>query len=282
MNANTNTAASFTLDTLSINGKSFPASYSVTPSGTVYAFVTILEDGKPVNLRVKIEPSEAAYGAALAAARKESTEAQPAQEPSTPAAVQAAPVQEASAPAQPSKAKTQRKAKALSKAERNRIWKICDDARDARRAAEPEDDLDRLWAETLPEGGRKPKAATVPANEPAQEPAQAAPVQEPSTPAAVVQAAAAPAQEPSAPASVPEKSFVGQTIQGTGWKIVFDGDASRTRVIVQDDAPEAIRAAVQAAGFFWSKPLASFNKKLTFKAYRAAQALALQLHTIQA
>ena len=180
-NTNTNTAASFTLDTLSINGKSFPASYSVTPSGTVYAFVTILEDGKPVNLRVKIEPSEAAYGAALAAARKESTEAQPAQEPSTPAAVQAAPVQEASAPA-----------------------------------------------------------------------------------------------------SVPEKSFVGQTIQGTGWKIVFDGDASRTRVIVQDDAPEAIRAAVQAAGFFWSKPLASFNKKLTFKAYRAAQALALQLHTIQA
>lgn len=235
-NTNTNTAASFTLDTLSINGKSFPASYSVTPSGTVYAFVTILEDGKPVNLRVKIEPSEAAYGAALAAARKESTEAQPAQEPSTPAAVQAAPVQEASAPAQPSKAKAPRKA----------------------------------------------KAATIPANEPAQEPAQAAPVQEPSTPAAVVQAAAAPAQEPSTPANVPEKAFIGQTIQGTGWKIVFDGDASRTRVIVQDDAPEAIRAAVQAAGFFWSKPLASFNKKLTFKAYRAAQALALQLHTIQA
>ena len=274
-NTNTNTAASFTLDTLSINGKSFPASYSVTPSGTVYAFVTILEDGKPVNLRVKIEPSEAAYGAALAAARKESTEAQPAQEPSTPAAVQAAPVQEASAPAQPSKAKAPRK----PKAERVQ-W--------AARGPLPMNEATRAalaaQAEPVPaaQAEEDNTLETVPANEPAQEPAQAAPVQEPSTPAAVVQAAAAPAQEPSAPGSVPEKSFVGQTIQGTGWRIVFDGAASRTRVIVQDDAPEAIRAAVQAAGFFWSKPLASFNKKLTFKAYRAAQALALQLHTIQA
>lgn len=257
-NTNTNTAASFTLDTLSINGKSFPASYSVTPSGTVYAFVTILEDGKPVNLRVKIEPSEAAYGAALAAARKESPEAQPAQEPSTPAAVQAAPVQEASAPAQPSKAKAPRK----PKAERVQ-W--------AARGPLPMNEATRaaLAAQAEPVPAAQVEEAstpeTVPANEPAQEPAQAAPVQEPST-----------------PANVPEKAFIGQTIQGTGWKIVFDGDASRTRVIVQDDAPEAIRAAVQAAGFFWSKPLASFNKKLTFKAYRAAQALALQLHTIQA
>lgn len=181
MNANTNTAASFTLDSLSINGKTFPAQYSISPTGTVYAFVTIQEGGKPVNLRVKIDPSEAAYGAALAAAQQE----------------------------------------------------------------------------------KQAHAAPVAQAEPAQKPE---PVQD----------------APSAPASVPEKAFIGQTIQGTGWRIVFDGAASRTRVILQDDAPEAMREAVQAAGFYWSKPLASFNKKLTFKAYRAAQALAQQLHAIHA
>jgi hypothetical protein len=170
-NANTNPAAEFGPKTLTINGKTLPAEYSVTPSGTVYVFVTVQEDGQPVNLRVIIEPNDPAYAAALAAAK------------GTP-------------------------------------------------AAQPE-------------------------------PAPA--------PASTV-----------APASVPAKDFIGKTIQGEGWQIIFDGNAARTRVILQDSASDAMREAVKAAGFYWSNNLESYNKKLTFKAYRAAQALAQKLNAIPA
>lgn len=226
MNANTNTAASFTLDTLSINGQTFPAQYSVTPTGTVYAFVTVQEDGQPVNLRVKIEPNEAAYAAALAAARQEKAQREPAQEASAPAA----------------KPKAQRKPKA-------------------------------------------PKAATVSATEPAQEPAPVAQpepvqdVQEEPAPAAAKPAT----QAQPAPAAVPGKPFAGTEITGTGWRILFDQEHNRTRVILdQDTAPAAAREAVEQAGFYWSAVLGSWNKKLTHKAHRAAQALALQLQALGA
>lgn len=220
----TNTTASFTLDTLTVKGQTFPAQYSITPSGTVYAFVTIAEDGQPVNLRVKIEPTDPAYTAALAAARRETDQPQP------------APVQDAT------KAKTGPAKKAPRPAQAK---KAC-----------------------------KKKTAPV---------AQAAPIaaaQALDTPAPVAQPAPVAPVQPAAPA--PDKSFIGTTIQGPGWRIVFDGDAARTRVILQDGAPDAMREAVQAAGFYWSSVQESYNKKLTFKAYRAAQALAQQLHAIPA
>lgn len=229
MNANTNTAASFTLDTLSINGQTFPAQYSVTPTGTVYAFVTVQENGQPVNLRVKIEPSEAAYAAALAAAQQRTQEVQQPE------------------PAPAAKPKAQRKPKA-------------------------------------------PKAATVPASEPAPA-AQPEPAQDPAPAAAEpaaevqpapVQAEPAPAAQP-APAAVPGKPFVGTELTGTGWRILFDQEHNRTRVILdQDTAPAAAREAVEQAGFYWSAVLSSWNKKLTHKAHRAAQALALQLQALGA
>ena len=43
--------------------------------------------------------------------------------------------------------------------------------------------------------------------------------------------------------------------------------------------PEA-REALDKHGFFWSPAMQSWNKKLTHKAFRAAQALALELRTI--
>ena len=230
MNANTNTAASFTLDTLSINGQTFPAQYSVTPAGTVYAFVTVQEDGQPVNLRVKIEPSEAAYAAALAAAQQRT---QGVRQPE---------------PAPAAKPKAQRKPKA-------------------------------------------PKAATVPASEPAQEPApvaQAEPTQDPAPAAAEPAAEAQPATVQAATAAqpapaAPDKPFAGTQLTGTGWRILFDQEHNRTRVILdQGTAPAAAREAVEQAGFYWSAVLGSWNKKLTHKAHRAAQALALQLQALSA
>jgi hypothetical protein len=217
-NANT-TDATFAPDSLTIGGTTYPAQYSVTTTGTVFAFLTVQEDGKPADLRIKITPSDAVYADALAAAQ------------------------------------TQKRPETVSADES---------------AAQPE-------PITQPE----PVQATEPAAPEIVGPVQATPApdaQETAQPEPVPETTTAqPAQS-----SAPEKHFIGQTIQGTGWRIIFDGDAGRTRVIVQDNAPDAVREAVQAAGFYWSKNLESYNKKLTFRAYRAAQALAQQLRALPA
>lgn len=81
---------------------------------------------------------------------------------------------------------------------------------------------------------------------------------------------------------VPEKTFIGETIQGNGWKIIFDGEANRTRVIFENVPTEAARAATENAGFYYSSIMNSWNKKLTFKAYRAAKTLSGQLSELYA
>lgn len=79
---------------------------------------------------------------------------------------------------------------------------------------------------------------------------------------------------------VPEKLFAGLEITGNGWRILFDKTYDRTRVIFKEMPSKAAREAVKAAGFYWSPSLESWNKKLTFKAFRKAQALAVQLRAI--
>ena len=76
---------------------------------------------------------------------------------------------------------------------------------------------------------------------------------------------------------VPEKTFIGQTITGNGWKILFDAETSRTRIIFNDKPSNEAKAILDAAGFFYSTGMDSWNKKLTFKAYRAAQAVSEKL-----
>lgn len=77
-----------------------------------------------------------------------------------------------------------------------------------------------------------------------------------------------------------EKLWIGTEITGNGWKIAFDGAYDRTRVIFARKPAQPALDAVKAAGFCWSPQLKSWNKKLTCKAFRAAQALALELRTI--
>lgn len=80
---------------------------------------------------------------------------------------------------------------------------------------------------------------------------------------------------------VPEKTFIGTSIEGSGWRISFDGDAQRTRVILTVKS-KRLAAAIEDAGFCWSPRTQSYNKKLTFRAYRAAQALAQSLRSLTA
>ena len=79
---------------------------------------------------------------------------------------------------------------------------------------------------------------------------------------------------------VPEKTFIGQTIQGNGWHILFDGTTSRTRVIFRNEPSEKVKKVIADAGFYYSSVMDSYNKKLTFKAYRAAGELAKKLHKL--
>lgn len=81
---------------------------------------------------------------------------------------------------------------------------------------------------------------------------------------------------------VPEKTFIDTTIQGAGWRIHFDPSTQRTRVFIDSNASAAFRKSIEHAGFCWSPSMQSFNKKLTFRAFRAAQALAQSLRRLSA
>ena len=174
------TVYTFTASSITVKGKTFPAEYSVTPSGSVFVFVP--QDGKPEKTRIRFNPDHPEYAAALAAARNEQ-----------------------------------------------------------------------------------------PAPAPVADPAPAA------DPAPVVKADGKATRGP-----VPEKTFIGESIKGKGWKILFDGETSRTRIIFESKPTDAARAALEKAGFFFSAGMNSWNKKLTFKAYRAAQALAGELSALYA
>ena len=96
-----------------------------------------------------------------------------------------------------------------------------------------------------------------------------------------------PAEEPApaeieqpTPRTMPEKTFIGTAITGKGWRILFDADTQRTRVCFDAEPSAAARAAVEKAGFYFSAALNSYNKKLTFKAHRAAVALSGELAAI--
>lgn len=178
----------FAFDSITVKGKTFPAGYSVTPSGAVVVFVEQANSAEKI--RVRFNPDHPDYTAALAAAKGE------------------------------------------------------------RPAAIPE------TVEIVPE------APTVPVELLVEAPA-----------AARVEAEEKPRQ-------IPEKPFIGDSIQGKGWRIYFDGNTARTRVMFEAAPTDAARAAVEKAGFYFSGAMNSWNKKLTFKAYRAAQALSCELSAL--
>lgn len=209
----------FTASTYNTNGQTFPAEYSITPSGAVIAFVTVQEDDQPKRLRIRIDPDHELHPAALAAAQAARDEV-----PTMLTTIQQD-MQIALAPV------------------------------DVPAEQEPEQPTEQA----------QPEQAK-PTQEPEQEPEQA---QE---------------RDPKqARGPVPEKFFIGlESLKGRGWHIEFSGPEvyNRTRVIFAQHPGKKALEAVKAAGFYWSPSMKSWNRKLSFKAYRAAQALALELSAI--
>lgn len=235
----------FAPNSVTVNGQTFPASYSLARGGDVYVFTALraAADAPEMPVRVHISADMPMHAEAVAAAQaakdKPSAQDKPAPVQAAPAPVdKPAPAKKASAPA-----------KAKPAAE--------DKSAPAKRSHKSK-------------GIRRPDV-----------PAQ--PVQDkPSAPAkkpAPVQAAPAPVQDK--PAAAPtDKPWIGTTITGKGWNIAFDQQAGRTRVLFQAQPTDAQKAAIENAGFYWSAQLNSWNKKLTCKAYRAAQALAVALNAL--
>lgn len=99
-------------------------------------------------------------------------------------------------------------------------------------------------------------------------------------PAKPVAKAEAKPVEPAKPVAAADNAWIGTAIEGKGWRIAFDEAAQRTRVIFAADPSAKQKAAIDAAGFYWSNTTKSWNKKLTRKAYRAALALSETLNAI--
>ena len=236
--ATTTATWSFSPTTMTVNGRTFGASYSVARGGDVYVFtgVQAAPGAQRIPVRMHITQDMPMHADALAAARLAAETETPKADPApveapkaqAPAPVQDAPKAQAPAPVQ-------------------------DDAKAAKAAKAPK--------------AAKPKAKPAPVEAPkAQAPA---PVQE-----APKAQAPAPTQDA---AQAVCKAWIGSTITGNGWRIVFDGDAQRTRVIFDAKPTAAQAAAVDAARFYYSPSMGSYNKHLTCKAYKAAQALAQTL-----
>ena len=245
----TGPAWTFAPDSVTVNGYTSTARYSLAKDATLYIFAGMLTPGAdkltPVRFALKPEQGDI-YTAALSAAGL------------TPAPEEPAAPDEDVKPAEPAApAEDVKPAEPAAPAE---------DVGPAEPAAPAED--------VRPAEPVKPKRAPRKKAAPA---VKADPVQaEEAAPATVEDVGPA---EPVKPALV-EKPWIGTSISGDGWKIDFDAKVERTCIRFTATPTAAQKAIVDAAGFYYRNDLKCFVKKLTCKAYRAAQSVAAGLKAI--
>ena len=227
----TSPAWTFAPDSVTVNGYTSTARYSLAKDATLYVFAGMLTPGtdKLTPVRFALKPAQGEiYTAALSAAGL------------TPAPEEPAATVEDVGPAEPAAP--------------------AEDVRPAEPAAPVENVKPK----------RAPRKKAVPA-------VKADPVQaEEAAPAPVEDVGPA---EPVKPAPV-EKPWIGTSISGDGWKIDFDAKVERTCIRFAATPTVAQKAIVDAAGFYYRNDLKCFVKKLTCKAYRAAQSVAAGLKAI--
>ena len=311
---------SFAPTTMTVNGRTFGASYSVARGGDVYVFtgVQAAPGAQRIPVRMHITQDMPMHADALAAARLAAETETPKAEPApveapkaqAPAPVQDAPKAQAPAPVQdaptaqaPAPVQDDAKAAKAAKAPKAAKPKAKPALADAPKAQAPAPVQEApkaqapapVQADAKPAKtpkAAKPKGKPAPVQEApkaakpdkapkaAKPKAKPAPVQEApkaQDPAPTQDAAQAVCKPAADAAQAVCKAWIGSTITGKGWRIVFDGDAQRTRVIFDAKPTAAQAAAVDAARFYYSPSMGSYNKHLTCKAYKAAQALAQTL-----
>lgn len=227
----TSPAWTFAPDSVTVNGYTSTARYSLAKDATLYVFAGMLTPGtdKLTPVRFALKPAQGEiYTAALSAAGL------------TPAPEEPAATVEDVGPAEPAAP-----------------------AEDVR-PAEPAAPVENVGPKRAP---RKKAAPAVKAGPVQAEEASPAPVED-----------VGPA-EPVKPAPV-EKPWIGTSISGDGWKIDFDAKVERTCIRFAATPTAAQKAIVDAAGSYYRNDLKCFVKKLTCKAYRAAQSVAAGLKAI--
>ena len=233
----------FSPDSVTVNGYTSTARYSLAKDATLYVFAGMLTPGtdKLTPVRFALKPAQGEiYTAALSAAGLTPAPEEPAATvedvgPAEPAA----PVEDVG-PAEPAAP-----------------------AEDVR-PAEPAATVENVKPKRAP---RKKAAPAVKADPVQAEEAAPAPVEDVGS------------DEPVKPAPV-EKPWIGTSISGDGWKIDFDAKVERTCIRFAATPTAAQKAIVDAAGFYYRNDLKCFVKKLTCKAYRAAQSVAAGLKAI--
>ena len=248
----TSPAWTFAPDSVTVNGYTSTARYSLAKDATLYVFAGMLTPGtdKLTPVRFALKPAQGEiYTAALSAAGLTPAP----EEPAAPVedVGPAAPVEDVE-PAEPA-----------APAEDVRPAEPAAPAEDVR-PAEPAAPVENVGPKRAP---RKKAAPAVKAGPVQAEEASPAPVED-----------VGPA-EPVKPAPV-EKPWIGTSISGDGWTIDFDAKVERTCIRFAATPTAAQKAIVDAAGFYYRNDLKCFVKKLTCKAYRAAQSVAAGLKAI--
>ena len=267
--ATTTATWSFAPTTMTVNGRTFGASYSVARGGDVYVFtgVQAAPGAQRIPVRMHITQDMPMHADALAAAKLAAEAEAPKAEPTpveAPKAQAPAPVQDAPKAQAPAPVQADAKPAKAPKAAKPKAKPAPVEAPKAQAPAPVQADAKPAKPAKAPKAA-KPKAKPAPVEAPkAQAPAP-------------VQDAAQAVSKPADAAQAVCKAWIGSTITGKGWRIVFDGDAQRTRVIFDAKPTAAQAAAVDAARFYYSPSMGSYNKHLTCKAYKAAQALAQTL-----
>ena len=267
--ATTTATWSFAPTTMTVNGRTFGASYSVARGGDVYVFtgVQAAPGAQRIPVRMHITQDMPMHADALAAAKLAAEAEAPKAEPApveAPKAQAPAPVQDAPKAQAPAPVQADAKPAKAPKAAKPKAKPAPVEAPKAQAPAPVQADAKPAKPAKAPKAA-KPKAKPAPVEAPkAQAPAP-------------VQDAAQAVSKPADAAQAVCKAWIGSTITGKGWRIVFDGDAQRTRVIFDAKPTAAQAAAVDAARFYYSPSMGSYNKHLTCKAYKAAQALAQTL-----
>lgn len=270
MSTNTKTTAyTFAPDSMTCKGKTFPVEYALQPSGTVTAFVQ-LDDRR---VRVRFDEGAAEYPAARAAAEAARAAWTAARTAAEAAPVAPAPADKPAAKKPAAKKERHETIPADKPAERPETIPAVKKPAKRRNGPRPQDPAKQLCPEI--------RAEDLPAIIPADKPAAPAQEERPETIPTPEVLPVTPAADPKAArAASPEKTFAGTEITGNGWKILFDADQQRTRIIFAAEPTPAAKTVLDAAGFFWSGRMKSWNKKLTFRAYRAAQFVAQELNAI--
>ena len=278
----------FTATTLTCKGKVFPCEYNIIADGSVLAFVIlgVKENGRKEKQRIHFNPDHPDHAAALAAAQAAAATGERPANISTGYKLIGTPAGNVIEKVQPEQAAAVETVQPEpEQAAAVETIQPKPEQAAAVETVQPEPEQAAAVETVQPE---PEQAAAVETVQP--EPEQVAAVEtvqpEPEQVAAVETIQPKPEQAAGsakqARGTVPEKTFIGQTIQGNGWKIYFDGETARTRVIFEETPTAAARAAIENAGFYYSSVMNSWNKKLTFKAYRAAQALSGTLSELYA